>query len=152
MKKLSQSEEIWIVHPDLHDLRTAADYAAITLPWTFNRMSLNTSSRGQQERGLNIAKGIVAQEMLHRVLHSKGIDAEFQIKSYRKDDLFDFQIRGAQGFIKMDIKSVLHYKDYDPLGREELTPDLIIKNSNYPGPDWRRFFPMLIPSMKRMRS
>lgn len=145
MKKLSQSGEIWIVRPDPCDLRTAADYAAITLPWTFNRMSLNTSSRGQQERGLNIAKGIVAQEMLHRVLKAKGINAEFQIKSYRKDDLFDFQIRGAQGTIKMDIKSVLHYKDYDPLGREELTPDLIIKNSNYPGPDWRHFFPMLIP-------
>jgi len=146
MKKLSQSKEIWILRPEVIDLKTAADYAAITLPWTFNRMSLNTSSRGQQQRGLNIAKGIVAQEMVHRHLNSKNIDAEFQIKSYRKDDLFDFQIRGPHGIKKMDIKSVVHYKDYDvPLGREVFKPDLIIQNSAYTGPDWRRFFPMLIP-------
>ncbi|MGD0002847.1 MAG: hypothetical protein ABSE06_01315 [Anaerolineaceae bacterium] len=145
MKKITKINEIWTLSPTQDDLKAGADYAAITLPWTFNRMSLNTSSTGQQGRGLNIAKGIVAQEMLHRALEIKGLEAKFEIKSYRNDDLFDFQVCTSQGIKKMDIKSFTHYKDYDPCGREPLFPELIINNIDYPGPDWRHFFPMLIP-------
>jgi hypothetical protein len=131
--------------PTQQDFEIAAKYASVTLPWTFNRMMANTSSQGQQGRGLNIAKGIVAQEVMKKALAQIGITAELERKSYRDDDLFDFRfpINGEEK--KLDLKSIHYYSDYNLPGREPLTADLIRKHAAYPGPDWRTFFPMLIP-------
>lgn len=146
MTLLSRADEIWMLSPTADDLLAGAHYASITLPWTFNRMMMNTSSRGQQERALNIAKGIVVQEMLKRALEAKGVRAPMQRKSHRDDDLFDFRVELGGREVDLDVKSVHHYSNYDrSVGREPLTAGLIVRNRGYPGPDWRQFFPMLIP-------
>ncbi len=146
MTLLTKPDDIWVLTPTMEDLQAGAHYASITLPWTFNRMMLNTSSRGQQERALNIAKGIIVQEMLKRALEARDIRADVQRKSHRDDDLFDFQMLLDGKLIDLDVKSIHHYNNYDhSLGREPLTPELIVENMSYPGPDWRRFFPMLVP-------
>jgi hypothetical protein len=146
MSLLNNPDDIWVLTPNDEDLMTGARYAEITLPWTFNRMMKNTGSRGQQERALNIAKGVVVQEILRRELARRNIKAPGQIKSHRNDDLFDFQVvfNGAQS--RLDVKSIHHYSDHDASAhRDSLTPELIIKYAAYAGPDWRYFFPMMIP-------
>jgi hypothetical protein len=61
MPKLKTKADIWVLTPNANDLKAGAYYAAVSLPWTFNRMMLNTSSAGQRHRALNIAKGVVAK-------------------------------------------------------------------------------------------
>lgn len=145
MEWLSKDSDIWVCHPIEEDLYSGARYAAITLPWTFNRMMKNTTSRGQQERALNIVKGIVGQEVLRRVLDKYGVKVQVQIKSYREEDFYDLRVPIKKELTKLDLKSVNYYTNYDPMGREPLTPTLIIENMGYCGPDWRKFFPMLVP-------
>ena len=100
-----------VLEPTESDLQVAASYAAITLPWTFNRMMKNTGSKGQRDRGLNIAKGILAQEMLRRTLQDLGIEASTQRKSHRDNDLFDFQVELDGTRLKLDIKSMNYYNN-----------------------------------------
>lgn len=145
MTQLSKAEDIWVLKPTREDLIAGANYAAITLPWTFNRMSMNTSSSGQQSRALNIAKGIVGQEILRRELEKRSISAQVQRKSHRDDDLFDFQLPINGVVRRLDVKSVNYYSNYSESGRSPLSSQLIVANASYPGPDWRRFFPMLVP-------
>ncbi len=92
MRKLKTKADVWVLTPNTNDLKAGAYYAAVSLPWTFNRMMLNTSSAGQQHRALNIAKGIVGQEMLLREMTRLGIKAQTQRKSYRDEDLFDLHV------------------------------------------------------------
>lgn len=145
MSRLSRAEDIWILKPNREDLLTGATYAAISLPWTFNRMMKNTSSRGQCERGLNVAKGIVAQEVLRRELLQWDIPVEVERKSYRDEDLFDFRLPIAGSSVTLDVKSCNHYNNYPGDERPPLSRELIIENKSYGGPDWRRFFPLLVP-------
>ena len=145
MRKLRAKEDIWVLKPSTEDLEAGAHYAAVSMPWTFNRMMLNTSSNGQRSRALNIAKGVVGQEMLKRAMHRAGIKADTQRKSHRDEDLFDFnaEIRGIR--TKLDLKSVNYYTNYDPVGREPFSEELLMKHAEYAGPEWRTFFPMLVP-------
>lgn len=145
MKNLSLSSEIWTLTATSQDFDEGARYASISLPWTFNRMMLNTGSYGQQIRALNIAKGIVSQEILRRALTAMGIQVQVQRKSHRSEDLFDFYIENNGEFKKLDVKSWNYFSNYEQLGREPLSTDLIIKYADYGGPDWRHFFPMLVP-------
>lgn len=145
MRKLNKPSDIWVLKPTKDDLIAGADYASITLPWTFNRMMMNTGSSGQQYRALNIAKGIVGQEILRRELKNRGKKPVLQKKSHRDEDLFDFSMQMGNQIHKLDIKSINYYSDYANVDREPLTLGLIVKNAGYPGPDWRRFFPMLVP-------
>lgn len=145
MKRLTRNHQIWTLSPENNDLQAGAEYASISLPWTFNRMMLTTSSKGQQSRALNIAKGIVAQEILKRHLKTLGISAKTQRKSYRDEDLFDFRIQIDDNFKKLDLKTFNYYSNYPDMGREPLSRLHIINNRAYPGPDWRKFFPMLVP-------
>ena len=145
MTRLTEPGQIWIVTATNRELKAGAEYAAVTLPWTFNRMGLKTFSSGQQGRGLNIAKGIVAQKVLARELQNKGLNIGEQDKSHRDEDLFDLTIPANGSKVKFDLKSVNYYSNYAPLGREKLTPQLVMENGDYPGPEWHRFFPMLVP-------
>ena len=145
MTRLTEPGQIWTVTATNDELRMGAEYAEVTLPWTFNRMMLTTGSSGQQERGLNIAKGIVAQKIMVRALQNKGLPIGEQIKSHRDEDLFDLTIPVYGSKVKCDLKSVNYYSDYAPMGREALTPQLVMENGDYPGPEWHKFFPMLIP-------
>ena len=145
MRKLRTKEDVWVLKPSTDDLRTGAHYAAISLPWTFNRMMLNTGSPGQKNRALNIAKGVVGQEMLKRKMRQIGIRAETQRKSYRDEDLFDFNAEIDGTLTKLDLKSFHYFTDYAPVGREPFSVDSLIKYAGYAGADWRTFFPMLVP-------
>ncbi len=145
MRKLKTREDIWVLTPSADDLKAGAYYAAVSLPWTFNRMMLNTTSAGQRHRALNIAKGIVGQEILKREMERVGIKAQMQRKSYRDEDLFDFNVEIGGTLTKLDLKSVNYFTDYAPIGREPFSADLLMKYTGYADADWRTFFPMLVP-------
>lgn len=144
MNTLSNENDIVVLKPSKEDLLVGAEYASLTLPWTFNRMMKNTSPNGQRDRGLNIAKGIVGQEMLRQALSRMGVKARAERKSHRDDDLFDVRFQLDNKYIHVDVKTIHHYTDYGTDGIGHFSPDLIIKNASYPGPDWRHFFPMLM--------
>ena len=145
LRKLTRASDILVLKPKRNELLMGSNYASFTLPWTFNRMMQNTGSSGQNSRGLNIAKGIVGQEMLRRALKDIGISNEAEAKSHRDDDFFDFKIKVGENHHHFDVKTFHHYTDYGAEGIETFSPQLVIKNAAYNGPDWRRFFPMLIP-------
>jgi hypothetical protein len=135
---------IWELIPTREARVNAADFAAKTLPWTFNRMTYNTTYKGQNSRAFNIVKGILAQEVLKEKLKNHNVKFKTD-NSYRTSDIFDFLVMLDNKKVKLDLKTFNHYSDYNIRGRDDLTKDLIIKNSNYGGPDWRYFFPMLVP-------
>jgi len=108
-------------------------------------MMMTTSSTGQQVRALNIAKGIVGQNLLHGALAKRGIQSLVQRKSHRDEDLFDFHVPLEGTLRKLDLKTFNYYTDYHHLGRDPFSSELPVANAGYPGPDWRRFFPMLVP-------
>lgn len=139
-----KKEDIWELRPEKKDRVNAAEFAATTLAWTFNRMSYNTTIKGQKNRALNIVKGILAQEMLRQKLKKQGVKVKTD-NSFRTSDIFDFLIIDNGREVKIDLKTNHHYNDYNNTGRERLTKDFIIKNAEYSGPDWRYFFPMLMP-------
>lgn len=145
MRRLSKASDIWVLKPDSSDREAGAHYASLTLGWTFNRMMFNLGSSGQKSRALNIAKGIVSQEVLRRAFRNKGITAPVQNKSHRDEDLFDFRFAIEGKSLNLDLKSVNFFSDYAPLGRQPLSSALITQCRAYPGPDWRTFFPMLVP-------
>lgn len=145
MGKLKTAGDIWVLKATKEDFLEGAKYALISLPWTFNRMSQGTGPFGQRQRALNIAKGIVAQEILRRALTRKGIKTEVHRKSHRDQDFFDLRVCVGGSTSRLDLKTWNFFTDYKALGREPLTRELIIKNAKYPGPDWRHFLPMLVP-------
>ena len=145
MKKLKTREDVWVLTPSKKNLEAGAHYAAVSLPWTFNRMMLNTSSSGQQSRALNIAKGIVGQEMLKCEMARIGIEARTQRKSYRDEDFFDFDVEIQGRSTKLDLKSINYFTDYAPVGREPFSVDFLMQHAGHAGADWRTFFPMLVP-------
>jgi len=145
VRKLKTNQDVWVLTPTADDLKAGAYYAAVSLPWTFNRMMLNTSSAGQQHRALNIAKGVVGQEMLLRAMTRLGIKAQTQRKSYRDEDLFDFRVAIEGTLTKMDLKSINYFTNYAPAGRAQFSTDLLLQYSGYAGSNWRTFFPMLVP-------
>jgi hypothetical protein len=145
VRKLKTNKDVWVLTPTAADLQAGAHYASVSLPWTFNRMMMNTGSVGQQYRALNIAKGIVGQEMLMREMVRLGIKAQTQRKSHRDEDLFDLHVQIDGDLTKMDLKSIHYFTNYGPVGREQFSPDLLLKYAGYADADWRTFFPMLVP-------
>lgn len=142
---IPESKSIWELTATKQDLEAGAFYASVSLPWTYNRMSLRSRSEGQQSRAINIAKGIVVQEVLRRAFTERGVIPVIQRKSHRDEDLFDFKIPIDGGLKTLDIKSFHFYTDYSGTGRQPLSSKLIFENRQYAGPEWRRFFPMLVP-------
>ena len=145
VRKLETENDIWVLTPQPEDLKAAAYYAAVSLPWTFNRMMLTTKSPGQQRRALNIAKGILGQEMLKRKLEQIGITAQTQRKSYRDEDLFDFNVEIKGSPTKVDLKSFNYYTDYDSVGRESFSVEFLTRHLGHADAEWTKFFPMLVP-------
>ena len=127
MTKLSNANDIWTIKPLEKDLIAGAKYATVSLPWTFNRMMLNTGAPGQKGRAMNIAKGIVGQELVGRELSKKGIDVFLQRKSYRDDDLFDFKIMNNNQMVKIDLKTVNYFTNYSDVGRKDFSEQLVVK-------------------------
>lgn len=144
MPLVTNEKDVWVLKPQKEDIAAGAKYAAVSLPWTFNRMMLNTGVRGQNSRALNIAKGIVGQEILRRELAKRSIQTEVHRKSHREEDFFDLYLKTNGQKRKLDLKTIHHYSDYDGPVREHLSAGLIAKYGDYSGSDWRRFFPMMV--------
>jgi hypothetical protein len=78
-------------------------------------------------------------------LKNRKIATSVQRKSHRDDDLFDFKFRIDGEDINLDLKTVHYYTNYSGVDRQPFTIELIERYFSYSGPDWRFFFPMLIP-------
>lgn len=144
MGYLSDDNDVWTATATSADIDEAAHYASISLPWTFNRMMMRSSPNGQNNRAFNIAKGIAGQEILHRVLRDNGMEVELPRDSHRDDDLFDIRIQVAGEVRDTDLKTVTYYSNYSNK-RPPFSPEYVVENRDYDGPEWRRFFPMMIP-------
>jgi hypothetical protein len=144
MPLVTSETDMWVLKPQKEDIAAGARYAAVSLPWTFNRMMLNTGVQGQNSRALNIAKGIVGQEILRRELAKREIQTEVHRKSHREEDFFDLYLKTNGRKRKLDLKSIHHYSNYDGVDREHLSAGLVTRHADYAGSDWRRFFPMMV--------
>ena len=122
-----------------------ANYALRTLPWTFNRMNANTSPAGQNSRALNISKGVVAQSLFLQIMKELGANPVEEDKSHRSPDLFDLRLRHGSSEIAVDFKSFSVYTNYKIPDRPEFSIGYLLENQNYDGPEWARFFPLLVP-------
>lgn len=144
MTFLTSPDQVWSATANKEDLDEGVRYASISLPWTFNRMMMKSSSNGQNNRAYNIAKGIVGQEILTRVLTDNGIDVELPRDSHRDDDLFDIRLNIDGKNQDVDLKTINYYSNYSDK-RPTFSPEYVIQNADYDGPSWRKFFPMMIP-------
>lgn len=155
MRNLEQVAQIWKTRATPSDIQTALDYALVTIPWTFDRMSYGkTTVNSMQKRLANIMIGVLNQTILQRKLASLKISCNMDWTDYRQTDRFDFKI----GNQVCDVKTTVVYTDYDAsYNRPKFTPDLLIKNRTCQGPDWRCFFPQMValsqfnPSAKKDR-
>ena len=144
MTYLTDSEHVWSASANPEDIDEAVNYAMVSLPWTFNRMMMRSSPKGQNNRAFNIAKGIAGQEVLKRLLREAGVEVEVPRDSHRDDDLFDIRVK-AEGKVRdADLKTVNYYSNYSDK-RPPFDPEYVIENRDYDGPEWRQFFPMMIP-------
>jgi len=85
--------------------------------------------------------GVLNQTILERVLTEKGYSCSKDWTKYRESDVFDFSIDDKI----YDVKTVHLYSRYnDSWGREPFSPELLIANKSYTGPEWKHFFPMMV--------
>ena len=142
MSKLKRADEVWETVAQPRDVQTALDYALVSLPWTFDRMSYgSTTEPSMQKRLANIMIGVLNQTILERNLTSLKIPCKADWTDYRQSDHFDFMIRNQH----CDVKTTVVYTDYDnSVGRQKFAPDLLVKNRSNQGPDWRHFFPQMV--------
>lgn len=144
MTKLSDVDHVWTASPTNAEFKQGVHYASISLPWTFDRMMMRSTPNGQRSRAFNIAKGIVGQEVLVRLLEKKGVDIELPRDSHRDDDLFDILLEIDNETQKVDLKTMNYFSDYGDM-RPLFSVDYVVENREYDGPEWHRFFPMMIP-------
>lgn len=143
MKKLSKAKDIWpACEVQESDIQEAIDYATISLPWTFDRLRYGPrSQKAVNSRLLHILMGVLNQTILERVLTSRGFECSKDWKKYRESDVFDFMINRR----KYDVKTVHIYSKYNSdWDRKEFSIKLLMANKDYDGPEWRRFFPMMV--------
>ena len=140
MKKLTEVDNIWMENITKNDIEVAKDYSTTSLPWTFDRMQYGGNSQnGINQRIMNILKGVLNQNILERKLTKKGYKCSKDWTNYRESDVFDFSVDDKI----FDVKTVHVYSEYsDNCKRKKLSPNLIIKYRSYPGPEWRKFFPI----------
>ena len=94
------------------------------------------------DRLIHILLGVLNQTILERILTKKGYKCEKQWKKYRDSDIFDFHVNGKT----YDVKTTQIYTEYSAKNeRENFSPEFLIANKDYEGPEWRRFFPMMVP-------
>lgn len=141
---VSNKSQIWTASSTTDELSEGTHYASISLPWTFDRMMMNSSPDGQKKRAYNIAKGIVGQEVLVRVLSEKGVDIELPNDTHRDDDIFDIRLNVDGQEQKADLKTMNYFSDYEN-DRTTFSLEYLIDNRDYDGSKWNQFFPMMIP-------
>lgn len=141
--KLTSARQIWKTKITPTDFREAIEYATISLPWTFDRMHYGPRKQNAVNNRLwHIMSGVLNQTLLERELKSRGYRCELDWSHYRLSDIFDFRI----GDKIYDVKTASIFSEYsESLGRERFTPELLIRGRSYPGPEWKRFFPMMVP-------
>jgi len=141
--KFEEKDDVWVSELDMKDLKYAKKYTTISLPWTFDRMQYGGNSQnGVNNRIMNIFKGVLNQNLLEKKLEEKGYSTVKDWTKYRETDLFDFEI----GDNVYDVKTCHVYDEYSEQNdREIFSLDFLIENIDYPGPEWKRFFPATLP-------
>ncbi len=140
---LSDPKQIWESKITEREQREAIEYATISLPWTFDRMHYGgKAQKSTNDRMVHIAEGVLAQSVLERELTKRGKKCDMDWTGYRESDIFDFKVNEKI----YDVKTTVIYSEYSAnWKRQEFTPELFIQNYDYPGPEWRRFFPVMVP-------
>lgn len=142
MKHISEAIEIWEAGVTEADILEAISYSTVSLPWTFDRMGYGGNSQnGINERLFHIRQGVLNQSILQRVLTERGLECKKDWTHYRDSDVFDFSINNSV----FDVKTfhVISSKTA-ALHRDEFSRSLVFKQRNYPGPEWRSFFPLMV--------
>lgn len=133
--------DIWVGNSTKKSEKYAMKYAMISLPWTFDRMRYDSTQKSINKRLTNIFHGVLNQSILGESLSKQGLKASLDWTKYRESDIFDFKI-GNKVF---DVKTVNVYEDYnESYGRRSFSTNFLIKNVNYYGSEWEKFFPCLI--------
>lgn len=143
MKKLSKVKDIWAPSSvKKSDIQEALNYATISLPWTFDRMRYGPKSqKAVNNRLIHILMGVLNQTILERDLTKRRYKCSKDWTKYRESDVFDFIINDKI----YDVKTIHLYSKYnEDVGRETFTPQLLIKNKSYEGPEWKHFFPIMV--------
>lgn len=151
MKKytpLSKPEQIWESQVSGNEQEDAIEYASISLPWTFDRMHYGgKTQKSTNDRMVHIAEGVLAQSVLKRELANRGKKCAMDWTGYRESDIFDFKVDDKV----YDVKTMVIYSEYGKSWqRKDFSPSLLIQNYDYPGPEWRRFFPVMVPMTQLM--
>lgn len=144
LKKLSSVQEILgPFEAQKSEIEEAINYAKVSLPWTFDRMRYGPRAQNSvNDRLIHILLGVLNQTILERVLTGKGYECSKQWKKYRDSDVFDFIVNKKI----YDVKTTHIYSEYSEANkREEFSPKLLLSNKDYEGPEWRHFFPMMVP-------
>lgn len=141
MTKLCDKHQVWEFDIDEDDIWKGVHYAKKSLPWTFNRMGVQGNWTWYY-RMMKIVVGVAVQETLIRELQQREIEIEKDWTNYRTEDVFDLNSIDGR---KIDVKSFNLYSDYSVEHRPNFCPDYLIQNRSYPGPEWSRFFPCLVP-------
>lgn len=142
MTKLCDEHQVWVFDIDQDDIWKGVHYAKKSLPWTFNRMGVQEGDWTWYYRMMKIVVGVAVQETLIRELQQREIEIEKDWTNYRTKDAFDLTSLDGR---KIDVKSFNLYSDYSVKLRPNFCLDYLIQNSSYPGPEWSRFFPCLVP-------
>jgi len=144
LRKLANIRDIWGPYKiEKSDIKEAINYATISLPWTFDRMRYGPRKQHSvNDRLVHILLGVLNQTILERILSERGYKCSKQWKKYRDSDVFDFHVNGRT----YDVKTTHIYSEYSKKNeRENFSPELLMTNKDYPGPEWRHFFPMMVP-------
>lgn len=144
LRKLSKVEDVCgPFEAQKSDIKEAINYATVSLPWTFDRMRYGPRAQNSvNDRLIHILMGVLNQTILERILTGKGYECSKQWKKYRDSDVFDFIVNGKT----YDVKTSHIYSEYSAKNdRQNFSPELLISNKDYEGPEWRHFFPMMVP-------
>lgn len=142
MKKVRTIGDIWELPISIETEMKGVDYASKSLPWTFNRMGIKAHAWTWYYRMMKINVGVMVQETLLTKLRLSGAKIDKEWKNYRTEDTFDLVTSDG---IKIDVKSLNYYPEYDGKIRPKFSLEYLIKKRSYSGEKWAKFFPWLIP-------
>lgn len=142
MEKVSKTSDIWRLDISEENQKKGVDYASKSLPWTFNRMGIQEGPWTWYYRMMKISVGVMVQETLLSKLREDGAKIEKEWKNYRTEDNFDLI---SPAGTRIDVKSLNHYLEYDGDIRPTFSLDYLLKNKDYSGKEWVKFFPWMVP-------
>ncbi len=131
--------EIYVSHNLLNKaLAESKTYAAVSLPWTINRMRYVSSRDGFEKRLRNIILGKLPEIFLREAFHKLNISADFTGGStpYWQGDRFDMMIEINGEPEEWDIKSL--NVDLEKVKPDEIMDLPVLVPNNYEMDQWSK--------------